>query len=749
MQRSAAVIGIFILSGAAGLIYEIVWSRQLVLVFGNTTQAVSAILTGFFGGMAIGATVGGRIADRVRSPLRLYGLLEIALVAIVLITPVTFGLINEAYRGIYPALEGTPFLALARLLLAVLALAPATIMMGATFPALVRHFTRSAALSEVFGRLYSANTLGAVAGTLLAGIVLIELLGLSGALRVGAVCSGTAGLVALWLARADRTAHETRAALPAPTTVTAAGPNRIVWLPLVIAFISGLTSLGYQVTWTRLLTSGTGGLTYVFTVILALFLVGIALGAATFNVIRPRIKDPVRVLAISQILVAVLSVAGLILVISQPRSLDASQPLFSVGVLFGASLLTVLPVTFVMGLAFPTASELLRDDRGHAGSESGLLLGVNTTGAIIGSLVIPFALMPTLGSPAIVVALALTNAALGIGLALYARPRHRVLAGSGVVAAVLILVLATRPGLVVQPNVARILDQGWTLFQSAEDEIASVQAGQGARTPELWVGGTSMTVLTVDAKLMPILPLIARPESKRALVVAFGMGTAFRSALIAGLRTDAVELVPSVPKMFGFYYPDAAQVLANPNGRVIIADGRNHLELVDEHFDIIVTDPPPPIQSSGVSVISSLEYYEAGRDHLTDGGVMMQWTPYGSPQKDLNEHMRTFASVYPHVIVVKGFAGYGFYMLGSMKPMTLDPAVAKQVLERPGVLADVSGAFDSPETTVDGWIALIKQRTWFVDDELRAFVGDGPMITDDNPRPEYFLLRGLNEDRGG
>ena len=128
---------------------------------------------------------------------------------------------------------------------------------------------------------------------------------------------------------------------------------------------------------------------------------------------------------------------------------------------------------------------------------------------------------------------------------------------------------------------------------------------------------------------------------------------------------------------------------------------------------------------------------------------MMQWTPYGSPQKDLNEHMRTFASVYPHVIVVKGFAGYGFYMLGSMKPMTLDPAVAKQVLERPGVLADVSGAFDSPETTVDGWIALIKQRTWFVDDELRAFVGDGPMITDDNPRPEYFLLRGLNEDRGG
>ena len=106
VQRSGAVIGIFILSGAAGLIYEIVWSRQLVLVFGNTTQAVSAILTGFFGGMAIGATIGGRIADRVRSPLRLYGLLELVLVVVVLVTPLTFGLINDVYRGIYPALEG-------------------------------------------------------------------------------------------------------------------------------------------------------------------------------------------------------------------------------------------------------------------------------------------------------------------------------------------------------------------------------------------------------------------------------------------------------------------------------------------------------------------------------------------------------------------------------------------------------------------------------------------------------------------
>jgi spermidine synthase len=129
------------------------------------------------------------------------------------------------------------------------------------------------------------------------------------------------------------------------------------------------------------------------------------------------------------------------------------------------------------------------------------------------------------------------------------------------------------------------------------------------------VTGTAMTLLTVDAKLMPILPLMLRPDSTSAATVAFGMGSAFRAAVIAGLQTDAVELVPSVPKMFGWFYPDADAILANPNGHVLVTDGRNHLELTPKRYDIIVTDPPPPIESSGAAVISSLEYYQAGAAH--------------------------------------------------------------------------------------------------------------------------------------
>jgi predicted membrane-bound spermidine synthase len=254
-----------------------------------------------------------------------------------------------------------------------------------------------------------------------------------------------------------------------------------------------------------------------------------------------------------------------------------------------------------------------------------------------------------------------------------------------------------------------------------------------------------MTLLTVDAKLMPILPLIARPQSTRALVVAFGMGTAFRASLIAGLKTDAVELVPSVPKMFGYYYPDAQAVLANPNGKVIVADGRNHLELTDDRFDIIVTDPPPPIQSSGVSVISSLEYYEQGHSHLNPGGVMMQWTPFGTADEELKDHIRTFTTVFPHVTAIRGPGGYGFYMLGSDEPVDIDPTIARQVLERPGILQDISSAYDSPASTIDDWLAVLDRQAWAKDLALRAYAGPGPLITDDQPRPEYFLLRGMAE----
>jgi spermidine synthase len=743
MRTRWAVLGIFILSGAAGLMYEIVWARQLVLVFGNTTQAVSAILTGFFGGMAIGAVVGGRLGDRSKSPLRLYGLIELALVVIVIATPLTFRLIGEVYRGIYPALEASPqLLALVRLGLSLLALGPATVLMGATLPILTRHLTRDAHLSQAFGRLYAANTIGAILGTLAAGLVLIELLGLTGALLVGAACSGIAGIAAVLLARQ----HREHAASPegaAPAPARRAPVSDRARLALLIAFISGMTSLGYQVTWTRLLASGTGNTTYVFTMILGVFLIGIALGAVIFNLLRGRIGNPIRFLAGAQLTVAALAFSSLLWLLDNPNTFVPSRPLDTIAALLGAVAVVVLPVTIVLGIAFPAASALLPDGAERAGTSSGALLAVNTTGAIVGSLVLPFVLVPLLGSPVVVALLALVNAVVGIALALTASPRGALTAAAGAILALAIVTVSLLPGALAQPNERWIQSKQGRLFASAEDEIASVQAGQVRSTPQLWVAGTSMTLLTIDAKLMPVLPLMANPDAKDALIVAFGMGSSYRSALIAGLRVEAVELVPSVVDMFGYYYQDASAYEAHPNGRIVVADGRNHLELSGKRYDIIVTDPPPPIESSGASVISSKEYYEAGRDHLNPGGIMMQWTPHGTDRGEFERHLRTFAAVFPEVLVMRGPGGYGNYFLGSETPIELTDAGIRQVLQRPGVLEDISSAYDSPQSTLGGWAAFIPSLVTVPSDQVAARGGAGPLVTDDRPLPEYFLLRRL------
>ena len=757
------ILAIFVLSGAAGLIDEIVWSRQLVLVFGNTTQAVSAILTGFFGGMAIGSWVRGRYADRIGRPLRLYGRLEVILAIVVVLTPITFRLIDDVYRGIYPTLEDAPqALAVIRMALAVLALAPATVLMGATLPTLTRYLTGNGHLSAAFGKLYAANTIGAIAGTLVAGIALIELFGLSVALAVGAACSAFAGASALWLARGEAVqqgAVDLPVATASPPIIAAAdvvapdprqasGRRDRTRLALGIAFVSGLTSLGYQVLWTRLLASGTGNTTYVFTVILALFLAGLAIGALLFTLIRSRIGEPTRLLAIAQVTVGALVLYGLVDIIGHPSYLiDPGKPLDVIGALIGTAAPVVLLTTIILGLTFPASSTLLPQGGSRVGRSAGAFLAANTLGAIAGSFVVPFVLIPTIGSPQTVALLALVNVTTGAVIAIYVPVERRLVHWATALVAgvtsIAIILAAIAPGFLASPNEARLRLQRASIFATAEDEIATVEAGQVHSTPELWVAGTSMTLLTVDAKMMPILPLIARPQSTSALIVAFGMGTAFRSALIAGLHTDVVELVPSVPKMFKYYYPDADAVLANPNGHIIIADGRNHLELTDKHYDMILTDPPPPIESSGASVISSHEYYEAGRDHLNPGGIMMEWIPYGQNVDEFKTHVRAFDSVFPQVTLVFGSGGWGTYMLGSVQPIAFDHDAIRTTLERPGVLTDVSSAFDSPTKTIDGWTARIDELTWLSGSAVTAFAGDGPSVTDDRPLSEYFLLRRL------
>ena len=744
------LILIFVFSGAAGLVYEVVWARQLVLVFGNTTQAVSAILTGFFGGLAIGSVLGGRLADRLTRPLRLYGLLELALVGIVLATPVTFDLIHEAYRGFYQGLADVPIaLALTRFTLAILALAPATILMGATLPTLTRYLTERSNLGRAFGQLYAANTIGAIAGTAAAGFVLIELLGLTGALLLGAAASGTAGLVALALDRqvgpAARPADPGRSLT---TRATGGSSTPTLRLAYVLAFVSGLTSVGYQVVWNRLLALGTGNSTYVFTVILTLFLLGIAIGAVLLDRIRHRIDSTIGLIAVAQALTALCVLVGSTFILSRP----AIPLIYAVGgEFFGnlatfavAAALVVLPATVAMGITFPATADLLGGERGHEGRAAGTLLALNTLGAIVATFVLPFFVFPVVGSPATLAGLVLVNAVVAIWLAFRAdvtsglRRRARTIGMAVLVVAVGLQ--ATGIGF-RNPTAVAILVNSGVVFEEREDEIAPVQAARLASTPQLFVTGTSMTLITVDTKFMPLLPLALRPQARRLLVVAFGMGTAYRTGLKAGLEVDAVELVPSVPKMFKWFYQDAQQYLDHPRGKVIVADGRNHVELSDTIYDLIVVDPPPPIETSGVSVISTLEFYEAAKRRLTPDGVMMQWVPYGQTLDEYLAHVRSFSRAFANVRVIFGPGGYGTYMLGSDGSVALTEAALANVLARPGILEDVNGAPDAGGRTSSEWTRLLMGNTWLTEDEVETVVRDGALVTDDRPYPEYFLIR--------
>jgi len=404
-------------------------------------------------------------------------------------------------------------------------------------------------------------------------------------------------------------------------------------------------------------------------------------------------------------------------------------------------LVTLLPATILMGLALPVASGLAAQRDLHIGADTGALLAANTVGIVVGTFAVPFVLMPWIGSPRAVALLALANVALGTALLARGGAGPRRAIGPALVATVVFALIAGPP-ILMDPGVSTVI-RGGTLYASAEDEIASVQAGSRDGEKHLWVAGTSMTTMTVDAKLMPLLPLMARPGAQRALIIAFGMGSSYRTALEAGLAVTGVELVPSVPRMLGYYYADAAAVLAAPRGHLVIADGRNHVQLTRESFDIVVVDPPPPIKSAGAAVLYSREFYAACRDRLRAGGVMMEWIPYNQSVDEFRSHVRTFADVFPHVSILFGISGLGTYMLGSGDPIAIDADQARAILGRAGIAADLAATPDAGGRTLDDWVGLVPRLLWVSDADARRFAGDAPLITDDRPLTEYFLLRGL------
>jgi len=300
-------------------------------------------------------------------------------------------------------------------------------------------------------------------------------------------------------------------------------------------------------------------------------------------------------------------------------------------------------------------------------------------------------------------------------------------ARAATLAAALVAVLATR--------------DYTSLFPSSEvrrDYEATVVATDARGRKELLVNGVGITVLTPITKVMAHLPMsFLETPPRSALVICFGMGTTFRSALSWGVPTTAAELVPSVPRLFGFYHADGPDLLRSPLARIVIDDGRRFLERTPDQFDVITIDPPPPIEAAGSSLLYSREFYILARRRLRPGGILQQWFPGGEPAI-LVSVTRAITESFPHVRVFTSVAGWGFHFLASDRPIPDTPAAVLASRQPPRAAADLVewSAGGTPEQVFERILSREVKP-----DRILAIAPGIPTLTDDRPFNEYYLLR--------
>ena len=735
-RQQSLVVGVFVASGAAGLVYQVVWSSQLVLVFGNTTEAIGTIVTAFMAGLGLGGLVGGWVAPRLRQPLRVYGVIEVAVGALALLVPWGFQLIDGVYRSAYDTTSPGQ-LTLVRLLLTLAAVTPVTFLMGLTLPLLTRHLVTSMRTAgSRMAVLYSANTLGAMAGTLVSGFVLIELFGLAATTHVAVGLNLLAGCVALLLAARPRAAD----APPLPSTEERheASPahGRLRILIYAATFVSGFVALSLEVLWTRMLAEGTGSSIYNFVGILAVFLLGIAAGGVAYRATNGPSRDTLQTLALAFLGIALFT------------ALTVPVATLWVTTHNLARVLMLLPATVCMGYAFPLSARLLTRDPAHGARSIGFLYAWNTAGSILGSLAAAFILAGTLGTNASILVLGAADAAVALVLltvgfnSLRAVPlRFSLTAGIALVVPPL-LVITGAP--VVQTATEHYLAYRGAPFYHTEDRVSTVDAvGGPVSGRRIYASGTTMTALSVDTKMMAYVPKAIRPNAQDFLDICFGMGTTFRSALMLGMHTDAVDLSPSIPLQMPVFYSDAQQYLKSPLARIVTADGRNYVRLTSRRYDIISVDPPPPIETAGAAVLYSQEFYADAHRALRPNGLMLQWLYFGVDMDQFREHLRTYRSEFRHVLIVISPRKGGVYMLGSDAPITWDVATISQLLDSPQAAADIASAPDSRYLPKQPWSTIVASMPWLQDVAVDRFAGDGPMITDDHPLTEYYVLHQL------
>lgn len=726
----ATLAVLFFFSGASGLVYQVLWQRLLSLVFGVTVFATSTVLASFMAGLALGSLIAGRLAASARHPLRLLGTIEILIGLTALSTPWAL----DAVRVVYVALQGwlpqnLPSLTVARLACSFLILVVPTTLMGATLPIVMRSsLAQEGDVGPRLGLLYGANTAGAVIGAILTGFYLVGSIGIQASFLVAATLNVLVGSAALALSsrypssapdHADAHVDEPGAL---PEDASPSVRSRV----LIALGLSGFAALALEVIWFRLMVLFIAATTYAFTTMLATVLAGIASGSALATFLLRRHRDLVSALT------AVLFITGPVVLASMAILCWTYAAGWRTGAQLQGSIVAMLPGALLMGIAFPIAARLWAGSGRHAGETArrvGVLTAVNLTGAIAGALVGGFVLLPLLGSARSLVATSALYTLSGLLLAATRRGgiRFTLVAGTALAALVVMAFALPDP---FEATHRRRYPVGERLFWKEEGVQATVavhSAPMGGHT--LYLDGlhqaNDAAPLVKLHRQIGLLPTVLHRDPRHALVVGLGGGvTAGAVSRHPNLSVDIVELSASVTRAAAQFRHVNYDVLMQPNVRLRIDDARNYLMVSRQKYDVITADLIQPIHV-GAGKLYSREYFELARGALEEDGLMLQWIGH-RPATQYKMIMRTFLSVFPETTLWID----GNLMVGAKRPLKLR-AARYDDLRRD---AKYSEALESIDLAgFDSLLALYTAGP----EALRAFVGEGPLLTDDWPLIEF------------
>jgi spermidine synthase len=638
------------ISGASALIYQLIWVRLLGLVFGVSSFAVATVVAVFLLGLGLGSYYFGRWSEQARDPLRIYMFVELGIAA----TSLLAYLVIEAlpvYRYLYEyAYNNLGFygLSVARLLLSTVVLLPPVFLIGGTMPLLAKYFLRdSGTLGSSFSRIYYLNTLGACAGALLTGFVLVRYFGVIGTL---AIAVGGNLLVAVVIALTRRGTG---------ATPSATGEQSPYSYMLVFLFLSGFISLGYEMLWVRILSTYGLSTSQAFALILAGFLLGFSVGAwvVARNVDR---RENLEGWFSTVSIVTALSGALVLLLFRQFEALTVlladATPMsqLTVGMAL-AFTVSFIPAVF-MGILFPLGVRIYARDIDRIGAKAGNTFFSNTLGCVLGSLLTGFVLIPFVGMWN--TTLLLINLSLLIAVAFLLRagqPARAQWVALVVVAAVANLLVFTDSksfhAELKGPDL-RTVAEGFDVIYYAEGLSGTVTAVERGNYRGLFVDGQNVSgtdpVLLADSKTLAHVPLLLAEQPKAALTVGYGTGTTSGSMLQHDVDVHAVEIEEKIIEAAPLFSEVNYASYADPDLDIVLDDARNYINTTDEEFSVIVTDVTN-LKYKRNPYLYTLEYFEIMRDALSADGVAAAWLPVGGLSfDDLRTLIATFDAVFPH-----------------------------------------------------------------------------------------------------